>query len=65
MNVRQCESTAKFLYDVAKGTALLTVVSPWVTGQGSVFAMLFGAIATLGLFFWAFWLEGDRRHDSL
>lgn len=29
MNVRQRESAAKFLYDdVAKGTALLTVVSP-------------------------------------
>jgi len=60
MNARQRESAAKFLYDLAKGMALLTVVSPWVTGQGSALAMLFGAFATVCLFFWAFWLEGDR-----
>jgi len=61
MNDRQRESAAKFLYDLAKGVALLTVISPWVTGQGSWLVMLLGVIATGGLFFWAFWLEGGKN----
>jgi hypothetical protein len=65
MNKRQRESTAKFLYDVAKGVILLTVVSPWVTGQGSWIIVLLGGTAMFGLFFWAFWLEGGDDHDSL
>jgi hypothetical protein len=65
MNKRQRESAAKFLYDLAKGVALLTVVSPWVTGQGSWLVMLLGMTATGSLFFWAFWLEGGDFHDAV
>ena len=60
MNARQRESGAKFLYDLAKGVALITLVSPWVTGQPSWLLIAVGAIFVAGLFFWAFWLEGER-----
>lgn len=58
MNVRQRESVAKFLYDVAKGVLLITVVSPLVTGHLSWLLGVLGAIWGLALFAWAFWLEG-------
>lgn len=60
MNERQRDSVAKFLYDLAKGVLLLTVVSPWVTGQASWLLMVFGSIWGLSFFSWAFWLEGER-----
>ena len=58
MNTRQRERTAKFLYDLAKGLALLTVVSPWATGQGSLITIVLGAVGTGTLFAAAYWLEG-------
>jgi len=61
MNVRQRESVVKFLYDLAKGILLLTVVSPWVTGQPSWLLILFGSLWGLALFCWAFWLEGETQ----
>ena len=61
MTQRQRESAVNFLYDLAKGIALLTVVSPWVRGQESWITLLFGAVGTIGLFLWAYWLEGDLK----
>lgn len=58
MRPRQRDSTAKYLYDLSKGVALLTVVSPWVTSQGSWITILLGAAGTVLLFLWAYWLEG-------
>jgi hypothetical protein len=58
VNERQRESAAKFLYDVAKGILLLTVVSPMVSGQVTWIVIVFGLVWTIGFFFWAYWLEG-------
>jgi hypothetical protein len=58
MSNRQRESAAMFLYDLSKGILLITVVSPWVTGQASLLLFFSGALWGLGLFLWAFWLEG-------
>jgi len=60
MNDRQRTSGAKFLYDLAKGVALITLVSPWVTGQASWPLIALGTIWVIGLYLWAFWLEGDQ-----
>jgi len=60
MNDRQRESAAKFLYDLAKGVALIVLVGPWVTGQASWVIIVCGLVAVAGLYLWAFWLEGDR-----
>jgi hypothetical protein len=48
MNARQRESGAKFLYDLAKGVALITLVSSWVTGQPSWLLIAVGAIFVAG-----------------
>jgi len=61
MNDRQRASAAKFLYDIAKGVALITLVSPWVTGQASWVLISLGAVWVGGLYLWGYWLEGDRR----
>lgn len=60
MHDRQRASASKFLYDVAKGVALITLVSPWVTGQASWLLIAIGVIWVAGLYLWAYWLEGDR-----
>ena len=64
MTPRQRESAAKFLYDLAKGIALLTVVSPWVRGQESWLVLILGGLGTLGVFLWAYWLEGGLEEDQ-
>ena len=64
MTLRQRESTAKFLYDLAKGVALLTVVSPWVRGQESWLVLIFGVVGTLSIFLWAYRLEGGLEEDK-
>ena len=64
MTPRQQESAAKFLYDLAKGVALLTVVSPWVRGQESWLVLIFGAVGTLSIFLWAYRLEGGLEEDK-
>jgi hypothetical protein len=60
MNDRQRVSAAKFLYDIAKGVALITLVSLWVTGQASWVLIVIGAVWVAALYLGAYWLEGDR-----
>jgi hypothetical protein len=55
---KQRESVVKYLYDLSKGVALLTVVSPWVTDRWSWATIVLGTIAAGMLFLWAYWLEG-------
>jgi hypothetical protein len=45
MNDRQRENTAKFLYDMAKGIGLITVVGGLVSGQVSRWGVILGLIA--------------------
>ena len=58
MKPRQRENAAKYLYDMSKGIALVTVVGALTTGQWSVLTLSLGTIATVGFFFWAYWLDG-------
>ena len=64
MTPQQRESAAKFLYDLAKGVALLTVINPWVSGQGAWHTVILGGLGTLGVFLWAYWLEGGLEEDQ-
>ena len=64
MTPRQRESAAKFLYDLAKGVALLTVVSPWVRGQESWLVLIFGVVGTLSIFLWAYRPEGGLEEGK-
>ena len=58
MTDRQRDSTAKFLYDMAKGVGLIAVVGGIVSGQATGSSVLFGLAGMTFLFFCAFWLEG-------
>ena len=64
MTPRQRGSAAKFLYDLTKGIALLTIVSPWVRGQESWLVLILGGMGTLGVFLWAYWLEGGLEENA-
>jgi hypothetical protein len=58
MTDRQRDSTAKFLYDMAKGIGLISVVGGTVSGQASGTSVLFGVIGMMVLFIGAYLLEG-------
>ncbi len=58
MNDQQRESTAKFLYDMAKGVGLIAVVGGMVSGQANWWGVIVGLLATLIFFLSAYWLEG-------
>lgn len=58
MNDQQRESTAKFLYDMAKGVGLIAVVGGLVGGQVGWRSVIVGLLATLMFFFSAYRLEG-------
>jgi hypothetical protein len=58
MTDRQRDSTAKFLYDLAKGVGLIAVVGGMVSGQTSWRSAIFGFVAMVVFFITAYWLEG-------
>jgi hypothetical protein len=55
---RQRDSSAKFLYDLAKGVGLISVVGASVSGQVSGTSVIVGLLGMAILFFGAYWLEG-------
>ena len=59
MNDQQRESTAKFLYDMAKGVGLIAVVGGLVSGQTSWWNVIMGSVAMSELFLLAYWLDGQ------
>ncbi len=59
MNDQQRESTAKFLYDMAKGVGLIAVVGGMVGGQATLTSAILGLFAMVELFLWAYWLDGQ------
>ena len=57
MNDQQRGSTAKFLYDMAKGVGLIAVVGGMASGQTNWRSVMLGSTAMVVLFFSAYWLE--------
>ncbi|HEX9285302.1 MAG TPA: hypothetical protein VF879_06495 [Nitrospirales bacterium] len=64
MNDQQRESTAKFLYDMAKGVGLIAVVSGVVSGQTSWWNVIMGSVSMSSLFLLAYWLEGRGNNKD-
>jgi hypothetical protein len=62
MSDRQRGSTAKFLYDMAKGMGLIAVVGVLVSGQATWWSAIMGLIGMSCFFLLAYWLEG--REDQ-
>ena len=61
MTDRQRDSTAKFLYDMAKGVGLIAVVGGMVSGQASRTGVVSGLLVMIVLFTTAYWLDGRGR----
>ena len=64
MSSRQRESTAKFLYDMAKGVGLIAVVGGLVSGQAGWWNVILGLIGMSTFFLMAYWLEGREDNDD-
>jgi hypothetical protein len=58
MTQKQKESTAKYLYDISKGIALLAVVDNIVRGKWDVPTLIFGIAGALVIFIGGYTLEG-------
>lgn len=50
MTKKQRESTAKYLYDISKGIALLTVVGNLTKDKWDITVIILGFLATIYLF---------------
>ena len=61
MNDQQRDSAAKFLYDMAKGIGLITVVGGLASGQVTGTSVIVGLVAMIEMFLFAQWLEGETR----
>ena len=59
MTKKQRESTAKYLYDISKGIALLAIVGDFVKEKHNILIIISGLIATVVFFVWAYTLEGE------
>ena len=64
MSGRQRDSTAKFLYDMAKGIGLIAMVGGLVSGQASWWSAILGLFGMCTFFLMAYWLEGRRDNDA-
>ena len=64
MSHRQRESTAKFLYDMAKGIGLIAVVGGLVSGQANWGSVILGLFGMSTFFLMAYWLEGREDNDA-
>jgi len=50
VNRKQKESTAKYLYDISKGIALLVVIGNMVQGKWDIITLTFGSIGAFVFF---------------
>ncbi len=63
MNKNQRENTAKYLYDISKGIALLAVVGNIVKDQWVISNLIIGLIAAIGFFIWGYFIDGGFHND--
>lgn len=62
MNDQQPDSTAKYMYDLSKGVALLAVVRPILEGElGPSFLIWLGTV--LAFFAWGYVIQGGKDDD--
>ncbi len=63
MNKHQRISTAKYLYDMSKGVALLAIVGNIVQGKWVMLDLVAGFVSTLIFFIFAYILEGRINNE--
>ncbi len=64
MTDRQRENIAKYLYDISKAVALLSVVNGLVTGQASVVNVSLGVLGAIIFLMCGYWVDGGRRESG-
>lgn len=57
MNQRQRDNTAKYLYDLSKGIALIAVVGNIVTEKRNFTGLLIGCVGSIAFYLWAFYFD--------
>ena len=63
MNQRQKESASKYLYDISKSIAILSVIVNMVQGKWEIATLVFGFLGTLTFYSCAYILEGGLNHE--
>lgn len=63
MTKKQRESTAKYLYDVSKGIALVAIVGNFIKDKWDIPVIIPRLLATIIFFFWAYSLEREIKHE--
>ncbi|OHB71434.1 MAG: hypothetical protein A2W17_04710 [Planctomycetes bacterium RBG_16_41_13] len=63
MTKKQRESTAKYLYDISKGIALLAIIGNLLKEKWDIPALIFGSITAVFSFTIAYILEGSNNHE--
>ena len=63
MNKKQSENTAKYLYDMSKGIALVAVIGNIVREQWNIANVIIGLLAAIGFFIWGYVIDGGSNND--
>jgi len=63
MNKKQRENTAKYLYDISKGVALVAVIGNVVKDQWSISNLIIGLLAAIGFFIWGYVIDGGSDNE--
>ncbi len=63
MTKKQRESTAKYLYDISKGIALLAVVGNIVQGKWELPSIFLGIATAILFFIGAYIIEGVKDNE--
>ncbi len=63
MNTNQRQNTAKYLYDISKGIALVAVVGNIIKDQWNLSNLLFGLFAAIGFFIQGYVIDGGFHND--
>jgi len=63
MHKKQRENTAKYLYDISKGIALVAVVGNIVKDQWNISNLIIGLLAAIGFFIWGYVIDGGSDNE--
>ena len=63
MNKKRRENTAKYLYDISKGIALVAVVGNIVKDQWNISNLIIGLLAAIGFFIWSYVIDGGFDNE--
>ncbi len=63
MNKKQSENTAKYLYDMSKGIALVAVIGNIVREQWNISNLIIGLLAAIGFFIWGYVIDGGSDNE--